>query len=531
MRTFDALYIHGYRFHDVWHILERKLPAKPDLKVREKLPDERTERIARSMGMHVDGVAPCCCAHSDSAFNVAAIRKRFGRELPKVDGALMKRFRGFVRAAVADRYDPLPEGTDISSLVAVSRWLEHSHYPESRRAELRRTVPTLDEHSTKNKSHIKDEFYEDWKYPRWINSRHDDFKIFSGPFFKYVEEVVFDDDRFIKHIPVASRAQHIKDIVGVLGATYAATDFTSFEGSFTKTLIESCEAQLYKHMARNLDPADQERVRHICKALASRQRCSGASMSCSVEARMSGDMCTSLGNGFTNMMLMDFMAHEHGWKEHVHGVFEGDDGLFRVEGPLPDKEWFGKLGFFLKLEVSANLGEAGFCQTYFLDDEPEVMIDPLKTLGKFGWTLSTAKHGGPKVMKELLRAKAYSLLCSAPCCPVLGVLALRVLELTRGSKSRFSNDWFEWCSRQTWNIQACMARARRGPSLAQRMMVADKWGMSLAVQFEVEDWITSHGIEAINVTSLKQAFEARFPAWIENFSLHAYTQHCGSEWA
>jgi hypothetical protein len=52
-------------------------------------------------------------------------------------------------------------------------------------------------------SFVKDEHYEGWKYPRLINSRSDQFKVFIGPTIKAMEHLVYSHlPEFIKHVPV-----------------------------------------------------------------------------------------------------------------------------------------------------------------------------------------------------------------------------------------------------------------------------------------------------------------------------------------
>jgi len=153
---------------------------------------------------------------------------------------------------------------------------------------------------------------------------------------------------------------------------------------------------------------------------------------------MSGEMCTSLGNGFTNLMLALFIASlRHG---HLEGYVEGDDGLFATDFELT-KEDYLNLGFTMKnVDEVFHPGWASFCGMLF-GDSLQIVRSPRRFLENFGWTHS-AVHGGEKVMLGLLRAKALSAVYETPHCPIVSVLARRALHHTRGVTPRFVNDGF-----------------------------------------------------------------------------------------
>jgi hypothetical protein len=154
---------------------------------------------------------------------------------------------------------------------------------------------------------------------------------------------------------------------------------------------------------------------------------------------MSGEMVTSLGNGFTNLILNEFVASRVGCK--LVGFVEGDDGLFAGTGPVPKVSDYEEIGFTMKMAKRDSVLEASFCGIVCGQDYVNV-IDPIKNLVKFGWTHSAQMHSKKrKVQMGLLRAKAYSLYYEAPQCPLTSVFAKRVLELTKGVKPIFDTEY------------------------------------------------------------------------------------------
>ena len=76
--------------------------------------------------------------------------------------------------------------------------------------------------------------------------------------------------------------------------------------------------------------------------------------------RMSGDICTSLGIGFSNLVMNLFVASKCG--ATIKGFVEGDDGIFVCpEGWTPNSFWIERLGFKIKMETHTDWTRASFC--------------------------------------------------------------------------------------------------------------------------------------------------------------------------
>jgi len=502
------------------------------------------ELIACSLNCHVVGILPIYSALHDAETNEAAAKARWLRQLPHVKPATRSKVRCFARVLTRRNLDPIGLGDfkDDFELTGdpvedVKRWLPFTHYPLKRKLEILAAAESLKikplcRKDYKVRAFVKRETYGQFKYARWINSRSDRFKAFCGPFFHLVERRVFGgklSKYFIKDVPVADRPRVIKERLYVPGCYYAATDYKSFEGSFDAQTIESIECQLYSYMAGTKYKFIYEQ---ILKALCGVQRCRMKSVSARGHARMSGDMCTSLGNGFTNLILMLFAAKEHGWNwKNMDAVFEGDDGLVRVErkDELPTEDYFSTLGFTMKMKISEDVGEAGFCQNYFdvNDAEPTNIVDPLKHLARLGWTHSAAMHGGPRVRKQLAKAKAFSLLYSCPSNPVLASMAKWVLRSTDDVDARWGEGWWD-CQ-----LRASFRELRDVRVTEQsRVLVSKLFGLPVSAQIEIEEFFDRLPpvLKPIDHPTIFRYCAARNPHWVLNWHLSKVTKMAGDPW-
>lgn len=388
---------------------------------------------------YVNGIYPFGRDTNDTKTLVDGLNKRIRRELPAIDPAVLRRFESFVDKWVRRELTPLGH----HQMMSFEEWVESCPYPQLRKDDLRRCYAELNgglptrAQASKVECFMKTESYpigETFKAGRWIMSRTDKSKVVLGPIFKSIERVVYERHEFIKHVPVADRH---KVICGLRfgGVRYIITDYTAFESSFHPDLMKVCEVAMYKHMLKNYPglAAFVEQtltgVNHLYTRNGVKTRIKGR--------RMSGEMCTSLGNGFTNLMLMAFMCEENGatWR----GFVEGDDGIFAISGPVPTKEQFAALGFEIKLAEIRDPTLGGFCGVVAASSG--LIRDPVRFLQTFGWTTNSVS-AGPKVMKELLRAKALSALYETPSCPLIAAIATRAYELTNGSNPRWVYDGY-----------------------------------------------------------------------------------------
>lgn len=417
--------------------------------------------------------------------------KRFCANPPDPDPKRLRRLKRFVRLFVKRHFKPLPPDADVS----LETWLAGTNYTEARKQELRdawaQATWSCSKADVRNNSFGKAETYLSYKPARGINSRADRFKCFSGPYFKLIEAEVYQHRAFIKHEPVRTRPQYIRDMLGHFPGPYYETDYSQFEKHFTPQVLEACEFQLYEHMLQH----HKEAWNDIRRVMVGTNVCKFKHFTIKIRGRrMSGEMCTSLGNGFTNLMLASFVAYEKtGRLDSLVGVVEGDDGLFATSAELHAED-FKSLGFDIKILSHSNLLRTSFCGIVMSDDYA-TMTDPRSVLLNFGWSCSRLAFGKKKTRDGLLRAKALSLAYEHPSCPVLSALAQRGLVLTQGAEPSFDLDSYKQQIKSEIERFKDETRALllAGPSEQTRKDFATQFGVPVELQLRVEREIACCG--------------------------------------
>jgi len=452
--------------------------------------------VMESLGSDVFGAAP---PHPDSWDQNTAIYGVFNRICtlqPNHDKALRKRFTRFVRDFVNNNFVPFDPSLDIS----VDWWLENTSYPGWRKIELYdaidRTLGVLSLRDFICKCFVKDETYMGYKHARAIFSRSDAFKAYAGPIFKRIEEVVYEHPSFIKHIPIPDRPGYITNMCYAPGAKYAATDYTSYESHFTKSMMEDCEFILYDHMV-SCHPEASSKMKVIKKVLSGRNKCLFKRFNLTLDAtRMSGEMCTSLGNGFANLMFFLFACHEEGIV--CKGVVEGDDGLFACTPRLPNKQTFENLGLTIKIDEHYGLETASFCGIIYDRMDNVNVTDPREILVNFGW--SKTKYVGVKQSRklELLRAKSLSFAYQYRGCPIVQSLAHYGLRVTRHidlrryiNKCRSLSQWErdQLIEAMNWYSKVDKDKLKMSVPMNTRLLVQTQFDISLEHQIIIERYL------------------------------------------
>lgn len=330
------------------------------------------------------------------------------------------------------------------------------------------------------KTFIKLESYPEFKEARLINSRCDEFKAYAGPFFSAIEQELYKHPSFIKHTPVPDRPGVVNGMYAGNSLHYYENDYKSFEAHFTPQIMKACELQLYTHCLSKY-PKDAAFICRVIGGVNKLHAPCGRRFKLTAR-RMSGDMCTSLGNGFTNLMMYLYILYLKNGEGKA--LVEGDDGLFACNVPLT-KEDFLDLGFTVEIHELEHPRYGHFCGMT-CSENGEVLKDPRRVLSSFGWTSSNI-HSGNKVMMELLRSKALSLSYEAPQCPVTGLLAREALRFTEGFAPRAEpGAWKE--TPADFNGPT----GPFGPSEDARAVYERAYGVSPAVQLIVESEIL-HG--------------------------------------
>ncbi len=441
----------------------------------------------------------------DTDTQMLGLLKRMAAKMPPVTCPdFYPKLARFVKRWLRERnIQPLSVELDLG----FKTWLEKTNYPEWRKVELRETHEKFIKLNHKERGKYvnfgvdvftKDETYTDYKMARLIFARSDAAKCYFGPYFKAIEERIFDvetNPEFIKHVPVCERGRYIEQRLRIHGATYIATDYSSFEAHFSKELMEACEFIMYEHMLSEL-PEGPEVMKTIREQLGGVNRIKNRNFKGLVTAcRMSGEMNTSLGNGFANLMLMSFACDQIGQK--LVGVVEGDDGLFAFPpGPRPTTEQLSSYGCNIKLVEHDELSTASFCGLIYDKEDKEVITDPLDVISTIGWLRRPYLHAHRKKQLAVLRAKGLSILCSYPACPIVSTLARKICDLTRGMDVRHIIDsrHTTWWERERYAEMLAAPKfynVKKEIGLGTRLLVEQMYGINVDMQRLVEEEIES----------------------------------------
>lgn len=339
-------------------------------------------------------------------------------------------------------------------------------------------------------SFVKLECYPEFKTARMINSRSDAFKCFSGPFFKALEQHVYRMPQFIKHVAVNERAQLV-DRMRKSYKYYYGTDYSAFESSLNHKQMRHIECAIYR---RAFGHHKQYKV--LQQSLVGVNRCRTRSgVRAAIRARrMSGDMCTSVGNGLTNLMVISYLMHRLGFNDgEFECLVEGDDGLIACNVPLT-AEMFAELGFIVKMVRVRDPGMASFCGLLFADTN-DCIRDPCKFFEKFGWT-NSCLDGGPSVMWSLLKAKCLSTLFETPNCPIVAYAAYYALKQCGAVEPRWEVDWFKDGVRRAI-LETGFAPVGPAPSAALRALFAELFLIPIQQQLWYEQQVMRGNFSAL----------------------------------
>lgn len=421
----------------------------------------------------------------------SSIAVRFATKTPVVNRQFKREFNRFVDLWLKRNLVPLT-AADIPSY---DEWIANTPYDQSRKTELTKTWNDANrvlssKEARKVKSFVKDEPYPKYKYPRSINSRVDAAKCYFGPVVDAISKRVMSLDWFIKYIPVAQRPMVLRDTLLKTGAQYVFTDFTSFEAHFTPEVMEMTQMKLFKHMVGKTDPKWFSKYRMTMKGMNVLQF---KHFTCLIEGtRMSGEMDTSLSNGFANLMLFLFLAHKNKATD-VKGFVEGDDGIFVVtpNSARPTVEQFKDLGFNIKIGVTDALSEASFCGQVYDMTDLKVVTDPLEVLARVGFTNKRYVNAKHSTRMALLRAKGFSLVYQYDGCPILATLGKRLLELTEGYTvgDKIVNALDQWEKARL--VEAMYNKLPSSPvGMNTRALVEKLYNIPIFEQIEMEHWIS-----------------------------------------
>lgn len=492
----------GYRSNEV-SLLSGKLDYRQNVVKTNFTPALQAHSLAArkieqvSAGCHVEGVALPHVDTQDPITLDAGVKKRMGQILPVANRAFYRRLRRTVTKWISDRgIKPFSPEIDRS----FEEWLSRTSYDTKRKEQLIKIRTDVvdflerDRHGAlkffKVKLFAKDETYVTWKHARGIYAREDVAKVYFGPYIKLMEDVVYSQPEFIKHVPVRDRAKYIMEHLYVEGGHYVATDYSSFEATFIQQLMLNCEFVLYEHLLSGL-PEGAEVLSIMKEVMTGKNIVQNRFLHCIIIAsRMSGEMTTSLGNGFSNLMLMTHCCKILGVR--CLGVVEGDDGLFvfMPGSRLPNADMFRKMGCIIKLDVYERISDASFCGQLFDPVDREIITDPNEVLVKIAWL--NAKYSGARSSKlrALLRCKALSFYHQYPACPIVTELAEYCLRVSAGCDVRGVIGSVDSYKRGIVEEALSKPLERRPIGMQTRLLVSEKYGISVAEQYEMETYLS-----------------------------------------
>jgi hypothetical protein len=406
---------------------------------------------------------------------LVGVKERIFRRPPSITKDVSSEFVTFVERWLDKHVGNVYLNPDFDS------WIANAPYTLVRKEQLRVEYERgmLPMSWSKVKSFIKREFYLEFKDPRTINSRVDNYKVFAGPWISAIEHWVVENlHSFVKGLTIQQRGERAAQRMAGFVQMYNS-DFSRFESQMTPFVIRKIECQLYRRFGM---------PELLLKPLYGVNKCSMTSVSYRLRAtRMSGDMNTSLGNGFVNLMVNKFVAHRIGCK--IHGVVEGDDGLFGVSGPLPTSKDFESVGFKAEVVGISDIAQASFCSTrlnILKDGSLWSHTDPRRVLLKAGWSFVCPANASPSFRASLMSAKAMSIAETNSRTPLLMAYAAKYFGLARYHK----DDVHYTCGDKYWSVK--QFKSVNQPTDEIRQVFAAQYGISVEQQLELENYIATH---------------------------------------
>lgn len=449
--------------------------------------------ISRRLPIYYQGATPPRPDPGHLTSTLAGVSKRVATETPPPSRKLRREFARYVELWLRRNLQPLTQ----EEYMTMDEWLDTTTYSQERKRQLKECWERCGGKPTKRmlalvKSFVKDESYPEYKFPRGIYSRSDQAKCLFGPLVQSVSKKLFNMHWFIKKIPVADRPRVIYDKLFKPNASYTYTDYTSFEAHFTAELMNICENKLYKHSVSRLSKDQQDVAKMMAETKVGTNKIIFKTFNCQMEAgRMSGEMDTSASNGFTNLMLYLFASNKAGCEEaDVHGFVEGDDGIFRNDGPAPDSDLFKSLGMTIKIGVTKTLETASFCGQIYDIEDMAVVTDVKEVVARLGWTNKKYVRAGKQVLLELLRSRGFSLVYQYGRCPILGKLGQKILELTSKITVRQSIiDQMDGWEKERYYEALKYGPQIKEPGLATRQLVEKMYDLPVKEQLDIEEKI------------------------------------------
>jgi len=497
-------------------------------KLDARFYDQNREPIRRSLGCHFEGAALPVPDLNYAPDQVAGMTKRVAAKMPKINRVKLRKFKRFVKRWCKKNLQEHIFKNDEQ--FDFYEWIESTPYPLYRKEELTR-VYELSLYNPPNfnvKAFIKDEPYPEYKHVRGIYSRHDDYKVRVGPFFRKLGDIIFNMKWFIKRIPVNQRPQAMMDKFGDISNLFC-TDFSQYEATFVEQLMKM-ELIVYRYLLQN-NPNMNKIITLITKGMMSKNRIQFHKWTCNLYCkRMSGEMSTSVSNGFMNLLITHFLLEEAGNK-HFDSYIEGDDSINSFDVRAPTAKEYEELGGKIKIEFPNDLSEASFCGQIFDKNDLDNVANPIEALVSFGWTNRQYMNANDKTLKMLLKSKALSMLYEYSGCPILRSLALYALRMTNDIKITNLDSFYKKQKLCTYDREFWLELIDNYDDNRQfnntvkentRKLVERKFGISVEMQFLVEKYLDEKtDLSPINIPELIPFCHSHWIDYYLNYGTYA----------
>lgn len=491
-QTFPSLC--GYRVNEINELETIIDPRTSTITFTTPPIDKERELVGSSLGCHVLGAAPLK-PDLKSVNNVfAAAQHRILRKPLEPNRKLLREMKRFIKRNFLKHF----RCASADDFLSFEQWIKTTNYSQARKEELiklRQDLQNKDSPKHKElKSFLKDESYSEFKNPRTINSRTDSLKVLFGPIAKVIENITYENPAFIKHIPVPDRPQYILDMFQyILEAT--EIDYTSYEASFSKLVMECVELVHYKlvlgpilHMFEDYGLFEETKTsfsKVVFKVL----------VIFMTSIRFSGEMDTSVGNGCSNFWTYRFIAYKSN-VTILAMIIEGDDNLASIIGKF-NESIAAELGFRIKLKRHRRLEDAAFCGMIFDPEARQIIADPIKQILNLGWTNRQYAEANSRKRRTLLRAKGFSMLYQYAGCPILYKLGLKILQLTAGCDitgllTKTKDSYEKRMLNESYNYVLSNINYKGelpGPHLRTRVLFEERFKVSIDLQLICEDLI------------------------------------------
>lgn len=450
---------------------------------RPKLDNKAGGVVKVCLGSYIWGVTEPCPDRLHQWSCYCAAHHRVLRLTPKMTRNNEILFENFVYNFVHKHYTPIKQGADTS----LEAWLARTNYTMARKEQLREAADNPVSYIVE--ASIKNETYKSYKYHRGIYSRKDSYKVRVGPYVKLMEDVVYDTlidgfCPFIKHVPVHLRGDFVIEWIFKPGCLMVESDYKAYESLQTSEFMSRSEFILYKHLLSSLNDGNYAYDLLSKGHLGKNQIYHPYFKASCPGRRMSGEMTTSLGNGFNNLMILKFLCAMNGG-EFV-GVVEGDDGLGRLVNCTISEQDFRDVGMDAKLKIGSDLSELSFCGLITNSESGRLVTDVLSNLAEFGWTIGAHRFMTDQTMRCLLHGKGLSLRYAYPSCPILSHLGDYLIRVTPGCNPLF-DERDKW-----WYTQIDIRKLPpRDITYMERDIVDRLYHISPESQIEIEEYLDS----------------------------------------